>query len=184
MKKNWVLTEEGFNALLAWLDPDREAAAQKYERIRQRLVVIFACRRCLDAEDLADETINRVTSKLPEIQQGFAGEPARYFFGVANKVHLEYLRRKPAPQMPEPQSNDEQSELEFQCLDHCVRKLTLENRELVLSYYQEEKNAKIENRKNLAAKLGIAANALRIRAHRLRRSLHDCVKECIQEAVA
>jgi DNA-directed RNA polymerase specialized sigma24 family protein len=184
MKKDWVLTQEAFDALLAWLDPNREAAAQRYETIRLRLIKIFACRGCSEAEDLADETINRVTSKLTEIQAGFAGDPARYFYGVANKIHLEYLRRKPVPPPPEPKTESAESELEYQCLDRCVEKLTAEHRDLVLSYYQEQRHAKIEHRKQLAAKLGIAVNALRIRAHRIRVSLQQCVKQCVQDAAA
>lgn len=182
MKKEWVLTQEAFDALLAWLDPNRETAAQRYETIRCRLIKIFACRGCLDAEDLADETINRVTSKLPEIQATFTGDPARYFFGVGNKIHLEYSRRKPVPALPEVRTADDGLELEYDCLDRCVAKLSAENRALVLSYYSEEKHAKIEHRKLLARDLGIAANALRIRAHRIRASLQECVKQCLQEA--
>jgi DNA-directed RNA polymerase specialized sigma24 family protein len=181
MKKEWVLTQESFDALLAWLDSDRDVAAQKYETIRVRLIKIFACRGCSEAEDLADETINRVTSKLPEIQPNFIGEPARYFYGVANKIHLEYARRKPLAPPPETKDEDEESELEYACLDRCVGKLSVENRELVISYYQGEKHAKIEHRKLLASRLGIAVNALRIRAHRIRASLQLCVQQCVRE---
>jgi len=184
MKKDWILTQEDFDALLAWLDPNRETAALKYETVRIRLIKIFACRGCSEAEDLADETINRVTSKLHDIQASFTGEPARYFYGVANKIHLEYLRRKPVPPLPEPEVDSVESELEYLCLDRCVEKLTTENRGLVLSYYQEDKHAKIEQRKLLASSLGIAANALRIRAHRIRASLQECVKQCLQGAAA
>lgn len=184
MNKEWVLTPESFEALLAWLDPNRELAGQKYEEIRTRLIKIFACRGCYEPEDQADETINRVTNKLREIECTFSGERARYFYGVANKVHLEYLRRKPAPPLPAATVTSEETEREYQCLDRCVSKLTAENRELVLQYYQEEKRAKIEHRKHLAARLGIALNALRIRAHRIRASLQDCVKECLRDASA
>jgi DNA-directed RNA polymerase specialized sigma24 family protein len=184
MKKDWVLTQDDFDALLGWLDPNREAAALKYETIRLRLIKIFACRGCSEAEDLADETINRVTSKLHDIQTSFTGEPARYFYGVANKIHLEYLRRKPPPVQPEPRIEYAESEMEYRCLDHCVEKLTTEHRELVLSYYQEQKHAKIEHRKVLASKLGIAVNALRIRAHRIRVTLQECVKQCLQDSAA
>lgn len=182
MKKEWVLTQEAFDALLAWLDPDRELAAQKYESIRTRLIKIFACRGCIEAEDLADETINRVTNKLPEIQATFAGEPARFFYGVANKIQLEYSRSQRTTPVPQPAGNGEDSELEYECLDRCMEKLSSENRQLVLSYYQEEKHAKIEHRKELATNLGIALNALRIRAHRIRASLQQCVKQCVSAA--
>ena len=184
MNKTWVLTQESFEALLAWLDPNRELAGQKYETIRTRLIKIFACRGCYEPEDLADETINRVTHKLEEIKATFIGERARYFYGVANKVHLEYLRRKPAPPFPAVTNSSEEAERRYRCLDRCAAKLTAENRELVFQYYQEEKRAKIEHRKHLANRLGIAVNALRIRAHRIRKSLQDCVKECLNEVTA
>jgi DNA-directed RNA polymerase specialized sigma24 family protein len=185
MKKEWVLTQESFDALLAWLDPNRDVAAKKYETIRTRLIKIFSCRGCLEAEDLADETINRVTSKLPEIHETFSGEPARYFYGVGNKIHLEYSRRKPRSMPLEPaQENRDEVEREYQCLERCLDKLTPDSRELVLEYYREEKQAKIVHRRRLAEQLGIAVNALRIRAHRIRASLQDCVRNCVHAAAA
>jgi DNA-directed RNA polymerase specialized sigma24 family protein len=184
MNKEWVLTQESFEALLNWLAPQREEAGKKYEDIRRRLIKIFACRGCSEPEDLADESINRVISKLKEIEETFQGDPALYFYGVANKVHLEYLRRPITPQMPLPREDSESIEKEYACLEKCVQKLTPANRELVLQYYQEEKRAKIEHRKLLADRFGIALNALRIRAHRIRTTLQQCVQSCIQEAKA
>jgi DNA-directed RNA polymerase specialized sigma24 family protein len=181
-KKNWVLTQETFDALLSWLDSDREQAGQKYEDIRRKLVKIFTSRGCPVAEDLADETINRVAKKLKEIVDGYVGNPALYFYGVANNVHLEFVRKKPAPPPPPPppKSSDE-LERESECLELCMQQLSRQNRELVLAYYQEEKAAKIEYRKELAQRLDIALNALRIRAFRLRASLRECVFECLNQ---
>jgi DNA-directed RNA polymerase specialized sigma24 family protein len=184
MNKQWVLTQESFDALLAWLDPNRDQAGQKYEEIRVRLIKIFACRGCYEPEDLADETINRVTNKLKEIEDSFTGERARYFYGVANKVHMEYVRRKPTPSPPPPTQDTDEIEQEYDCLEQCMQRLTPDNRELVLQYYQEEKKAKIDHRKRLAEQLGIALNALRIRAHRIRASLQECVQNCVHEATA
>ena len=185
MSRNWALTKESFDALLAWLDPDANTAASKYETIRTRLIKIFVCRGCYESEDLADETIDRVARRLKDIAPTFSGEPARYFYGVANKVHLEYLRRKMPPPVPPPPAGDpEEAEREYQCLERCMQKLTANNRELVLQYYQEEKQAKIDHRKLLAEQLGIAVNALRIRACRIRASLQECVNRCISEATA
>lgn len=181
MKKQWALTKESFDALLSWLDSNPESAAAKYEVIRCRLIKIFVCRGCPDAEDLADDTIDRVTRKLDEIRATYTGEPLRYFYGVANKVHLEYLRRKPAPPPPPPSSDNEEIEREYDCLERCIQKLTVDNRQLVLQYYQEDKQAKIRNRKLLADQLGIALNALRIRACRIRATLLDCVQKCVHE---
>jgi DNA-directed RNA polymerase specialized sigma24 family protein len=65
-----------------------------------------------------------------------------------------------------------------------MEQLTSDNRQLVLQYYQDEKRAKIEHRKRLAEGLGIALNALRIRAHRIRLNLLECVQQCLQEQQA
>jgi DNA-directed RNA polymerase specialized sigma24 family protein len=183
MKKEWVLTKESFEALLAWLDANPEAAAIKYEQIRTRLIKIFVCRGCYEPEDLADETIDRVARRLHDIQASYDGDPVRYFYGVAHKIHLEYLRRKPVPQPP-PAPDTDQLEREYECLERCMQKLTPNNRELVLQYYQEERQARIDHRKRLADQLGIALNALRIRACRIRTLLHDCVQECVHATAA
>jgi len=179
MNKDWTLTQESFDALLNWLDPGRDEAGKKYEDIRLRLIKIFTCRGCLEPEDLADETINRVSKKLPDILATYEGDPARYFYGVANKVHPEYIRRKPVPIPPAPDDKDE-IEREYACLERCIEKLRPEHRGLVLDYYQEEKRTKIDRRKKLADQLGIALNALRIRAHRIRVSLYECVQNCVE----
>ena len=179
MKKNWVLSQESFDTLLKWLSPNRDQAGEIYEEIRQRLIRIFTARGCSEAEDLADETMNRVASKVPEIGDTYSGEPARYFYAVANNVHLEFLRRKPpALFFPAP---DDSREVEdrFRCLEKCLTALTPENRDLVIQYYQDDKQAKIDRRKLLAKRLGIAPNALRIRACRIRASLLKCVEECL-----
>src|SRR5215475_6812289 len=119
MNKDWHLSQDAFDALLDWLDSDREQAGIKYEEIRARLVKIFTGRSCVEAEDLADETINRVTSRLSAIKEEFTGDRTRYFFGVANKVYLEYMRRK-SPQPPPVSSADsKQVELEYRCLEYC-----------------------------------------------------------------
>jgi DNA-directed RNA polymerase specialized sigma24 family protein len=184
MNKDWVLTQESFDALLDWLDPVREEAGRKYEEIRLRLIKIFACRGCYEPEDLADETINRVSKKLKEIQGTYSGDPARYFYGVGNKVHLEYLRRRPVPTPPPPLEASDEIEKEYDCLERCILELTPNNRLLVLQYYQDEKRAKIDHRRNLADQLGIAVNALRIRACRIRAALQKCVQSCVNEKPA
>ena len=185
MNKEWVLTQEAFDQLLAWLDPNRDQAGKKYEEIRLRLIKIFTCRGCTEPEALADETINRVTNKVQAIADDYTGDPALYFYGVAHKVHLEYLRKKPAPApAPPPMEHEVEAEPEYDCLEHCIERLTRDHRELVLQYYQEEKQAKINHRKRLAEQLGIALNALRIRAFRIRAALLQCVQDCLEQRAA
>ena len=181
MKKEWDITQEAFDRLLGWLDADREAAGRRYEAIRLRLIKIFTCRGCSEADDLADETINRVTAKLGEIAKTYAGDPALYFYGVAQKIHLEYLRKSRAREIPPPPIPANNIEEEYACLEQCMERLPQQNRTLVLEYYREEKRAKIDHRRKLAEKLGIAVNALRIRAHRIRLQLQQCVQECLEQ---
>jgi RNA polymerase sigma factor (sigma-70 family) len=181
MKKEWVLTQETFDKLLAWLDTDRDEAGKKYENIRRRLIKIFSCRGCGEPEDLTDETINRVAKKVEELAATYSGDPALYFYGVAQKLYLEYFRRKrhtPPPPVVVVEESEETKQ-EYDCLERCMEQLTTKNRELVLQYYREDKQAKIEHHKSMAQQLGIGLNALRIRAYRVRATLQECVQECL-----
>ncbi|HEX8723027.1 MAG TPA: hypothetical protein VF736_20580 [Pyrinomonadaceae bacterium] len=181
MKKEWVLTQPTLDALLAWLSPDRDEAGMKYEAIRTRLVTIFNSRGCAEAEDLADETINRVAARLADVAEGYQGDPALYFYGVAKRVRQEYEKRKfrPAPVAP-PACVHEGVEQEYACLEECMRALDPGQRRLVVAYYQGEKRAKINNRRRMARELGINQNALRIRAYRIRAALQRCVESCLE----
>ena len=194
MKKEWDLTQEAFDTLLDWLDADRERAGSKYEAIRFRLIKIFTCRGCLEPEELADETINRVSAKVTEVASSYSGDPALFFYGVAQKIHLEYLRKIQKKQtelsvesyqlkVPTITLQDD-IEPEYECLEQCLEHLPNDNRKLVVQYYQQEKHAKIEHRKVLATELGIAVNALRIRAHRIRLALQQCMHKCLEQQPA
>jgi RNA polymerase sigma factor (sigma-70 family) len=179
-----------FNELLNWLHPDREQAGRKYEDIRRRLIRIFVHRGCASAEDLADETIIRVVRKVREVRANFnpSDDPALYFYGVGRNIYREYLKRRPAPTPPPPPGNgtddDDNETPEYECLEKCLGHLSPSNRELILEYYEDEQGAKIEGRKKLAERFGMALNALRIRAHRLRLELKRCVLECLKEGSA
>jgi DNA-directed RNA polymerase specialized sigma24 family protein len=181
MNRQSYLTQASFDAFLAWLDTDRDQAGRKYEDIRRRLIKIFTCRGRPDAEELADETINRVTLKAPDLIKDYVGDPALYFYGVAQKVFLESVRKRPRVLVPPPAPESEELERELECLERCMERLPERNRELVLEYYQDDKGAKIDRRKELAQRLGIAQNALRIRAHRIRLSLEQCVRGCLEQ---
>jgi DNA-directed RNA polymerase specialized sigma24 family protein len=183
-KKEWHLTQESFARFLFWLDPDPDEAGKKYETIRRKLIRIFVCRGCICPEDLSDETINRVIRKAQDFAESYEGDPALFFYGVANHVHLEYLRKRPIP--PQPLQNKESGrvEVEYECLEKCIEQLLPRSRELVIQYYQEDKQAKINYRKALASRLGIPLNALRIRAFRIRMSLYQCVLQCLGEKAA
>ncbi len=60
------LTAAQFDALLRRLDADRNRAGEKYEEVRWKLVRFFQWNSCLAAEELVDETLNRVAERLAE----------------------------------------------------------------------------------------------------------------------
>ena len=89
-----TITKEPFDALLEWLDSDREKAGARYEIIRAGLIRIFVSKGLSDAEHYTDETIDRVIKRLPDLQESYIGDPARYFHGVARNVFFESGRRQ------------------------------------------------------------------------------------------
>jgi DNA-directed RNA polymerase specialized sigma24 family protein len=164
----WTLEYSAFHELLKWLGPDPETAGQQYEFIRQKLIALFRRRTCVFPDELADETINRVVRKLPQIKSSYVGSPARYFCGVAKKVYLESLRPGPVQKpLPAPCAGEDLEEL-FQRLEIALGRLKQSDRELVLCYYQEGGRRKIGHRKDLAKKLGVSLNTLRLRVYRIR----------------
>lgn len=154
---------------------------ERGKEIRAALVKTFLCQGCPSPEDLADETINRVIRKIPEIVHTFAGDPALYFSAVARFILLEYgSKRRDLPLLVDPVKDEEEDiEQEYESLDQCIQRLSAENRELILQYYKAERRAKIDNRKRLAERLGITLNALRVRADRIRGGLETCVGDCV-----
>jgi DNA-directed RNA polymerase specialized sigma24 family protein len=175
------LTQESFDRLLGWLDGDRDRAGRKYEAIRVRLMKIFACRGCSAPEELADETINRVALKAARIAESYVGDPVSYFCGVADKVYLEHIRKKPITRLPLPCDAPEETEVRCQCLEQCMGALSAENRELILAYYEDDQKRKMALRKELGERMGIGPNAMYIRAHRIREKLRNCVTECVRQ---
>jgi DNA-directed RNA polymerase specialized sigma24 family protein len=168
--------------LLAWLDPDREIAGQKYEVIRAGLIRIFVSKGFSDAEDLADEAINSVMKRLPEIRDTYVGEPVKYFHGVARFIVREMIRRKEVAVevVPVSSSEEEIHSDEYDCLLKCLRFLQVEKRELILDYYIYDGRDKIAQHRRMASELGITEGALRGRAHHVRGNLEKCIQQCIE----
>jgi DNA-directed RNA polymerase specialized sigma24 family protein len=134
-----------------------------------------------DAEHYADETIDRVIKRLPEIQETYVGDPVKYFHGVARNVIREARRRKevlidivPDSLLQEPYRSDTS-----ECLSKCLRLLPRDKQELILDYHLYKGHAKIEHHRQMADELEISEGALRTRAHHLRVTLERCVLECV-----
>jgi hypothetical protein len=176
MSKKPVIDQAAFDRMLFWLNPDREEAARKYEVIRRRLIEIFASRRFPDAERLADDTIDRVISKVPQIADGWVGPPAYYFLAVAKKIVLEASKPKPFA-IPPPSSDPDELEREDHCLERCLALLTQLDRTLVLEYVSGNKRLRHE----LTLKLEITPNALRIRVCQIKKTVRPCIKDCLKQ---
>jgi len=181
-----ALTQQSFDELLGWLNPDRELAGQIYVRIRARLTKIFVSRGTANPEDLADATINRVARKLPEIQPIYVGDPENYFKAVVRFILQESYKREKAPvvaiPLPDPLNSD--AEMDLDCLDRSLSELSAEDRTMMIEYYRYSGHEKIEHRKVLAEQMGIGLNPLRIRACRLRSGLARRIEELRTELSA
>ncbi|HEY7162219.1 MAG TPA: hypothetical protein VH815_13215 [Acidobacteriota bacterium] len=193
-QKKAGLTPEAFERFLNSLDMDRDRAGEKYENLRLKLLRFFEWRGSVHPDLLADETLDRVSRKI--IQGEIIYDIPGYVYGVARFVlreSWEKLQRERASHDPldlstvaDQHGNDaeqiaaeDEGERLTKCLDHCLESLPAENRELILGYYQLERGAKIQNRRQLADHLGIPMNALRIRVFRIRERLETCVRNCV-----
>lgn len=187
-KRHTELTDETFAQLLNWLAPDPERAGEKYEQIRRGLIKIFQCRGSVIPEELTDETINRVAGKMGEIANSYIGEPASYFYAVADKIYLEYLRTasaqlRPLPaEVAEKKHSSEELELKYECLEECLDRLPAYKREIIHAYYGHGQTGreKIARRKEMAERLGIGTSLLWLKAHRIRQNLKKCVSQCFE----
>lgn len=183
-KQDWVLTEESFNSFLEALDPDRQRAAQQYEHVRGSLIRYFDWRGSFFPERDADETIDRVARKLAEQQ---VGDVYTYSLGVARNVAHESLRVQSqehaqlaaADSFSSEASADAAFDRRLECCETCLANLPSAQRDLVLAYYEGEKQTKIANRQKLADKTGVPIERLRIQVHRIREKLETCIKQCL-----
>lgn len=178
-----TLTKDSFDALLEWLDPDREKAGQLYETIHAGLIRMFVSKGLADAEHYADETMDRVVKRLPEIRGEYVGQPVRYFIGVARNIIREASRPKEVTTdrpLEFVSLKEVDSEL-ASCLSKCLKTIGRDKLELIYDYHVYEGRQKIESHREMAAELSISVGALRTRAHHVRAALEECVSRCMEE---
>lgn len=172
-RKRSELEPEQWEALLSALGPERDAAGEKYEELRRRLINLFAWEQCDSPENLADEVLNRLARKVKE---GVAiPHLDRYAFGIARIVIQEQVRlsRNRQASIRELQSTGAKAAHDLAMLDRmqgCIDALSTDRRDLIEGYYAG-------NREALARKLGISINALRNRALRIREELFRCMSQ-------
>jgi DNA-directed RNA polymerase specialized sigma24 family protein len=184
MALNPTNSPEKLDILLDWLNPDRERASSSYLRIRTSLVKIFQSRKCLDAEELADQTMDRVMERAADMSLNFEGDPTLYFYGVGKNVLLEYSRRQQVHlglyEAADKTAVEPDPDLEFQsaCFDKCLVELDEHELELITSYYSHNARKKGEFRRRIAKENNITIANLRIRVFRIRNKLRECVENC------
>jgi DNA-directed RNA polymerase specialized sigma24 family protein len=187
---------EDFERLLLKLDPDRSRAVEKYGEKREMLAKYFECNHCSDPNELANETLSRVAMKLrtEEIKS-----IDNYAYGVARLVRLEDLRRTAREVQFEEDSGDSyplehdrvpeadsggpiDDEIRLACLRECLAELKEGDSKIVVDFYRTERGRKkIDFRKELAKATGQAEGTLRVRMHRLRARLRECVEKRMNE---
>ena len=182
------LTRENLDKFLARLDPDRERAGEKYQTLRHKLVKLFEWRRASCAEDLADQTIDRVIGKLSDVE---IHDVSLYVLGVGRNVLKESTRDTFPDKLPaeallvrpyeDQRDGVERFKLErrLECLEKCMRTLPEKERSIITGYYREGKSEQIRCRREMAEQFGLSLGALRVQAHRIRGKLATCVDRCL-----
>lgn len=186
MARDPSIPPESFEEILAWLNPDREAAGVIYVQLRLDLAKIFTWNHCNDPEGLTDEVFDRVARKVHQLRETYEGNPRLYFYGVARNL-IKEVPKKTKMQVSLEDSDlpsnapevEETENMREECLHSCLQKLSAEKRELILNYYAKEKQAKIEHRTEMARQLGTTVETLRVRVYRIRATLEECIERCL-----
>jgi DNA-directed RNA polymerase specialized sigma24 family protein len=190
MRTKTEITQEDLARLLGWLAPDEEEAARKYEEIRKGLIKFFHFRGCADPETLADETFNRVSIKIAAVEFDGNVKQITYFYSFASKIYLEDLteRKKIAAKSKQIASKfekkdklDKTNSSGAVCLEKCLAKHPPQERQILLKYYSFGKNEKTEMRKKLADEQGINLEYLHTKISRLRKTVGECVRKCLND---
>lgn len=169
---------------------------EQYTQLRNRLMMYFNRRGCAAADDLADETLYRLTAKLAAGVEIAPDDIERYVISIARNIWHETSRNplnfaEPIedPQTGKPMeisSHDEESlqrlvdEATRKCRDKCLAiKLTEEERHLILEYYKDDWHEQVESRKRLLKTLNISKGTLGSTASRILEKLETCMKKCL-----
>jgi DNA-directed RNA polymerase specialized sigma24 family protein len=185
--EKWVLTREALDKLLERFSRDREEAGRLYEEMRVKLLRFFEYGQSRSPDADVDETFTRVARRINEGEN--ISNLNGYFYSVARLILKESKRHRDRTSvslddLPEPSvdpPSDDQKEVRLTCLDTCLNALTSDDRDLILTYYRENRRAKIDLRRQLADNRGITLDALRIRACRIRKRLEKDTRELLSD---
>lgn len=193
MTRDSAIPPEGFEEILAWLDPDRERAGEMYVQLRHHLAKMFIWRGCSDPEGMTDEVFDRVEKKVAAVRPTYEGDPRLYFRAVANNLIKENLKKIGThvsldnvdlfTRHTTENENEEEVIAREECLQACLQELDSDKRELIRNYYAKQKRAKIDHRSELAQQFGISVPALRVKVFRIREVLEKCIDRCLKAKV-
>lgn len=147
--------------LRSFFGSDPEGIEVAYDKLRSRMIHYFAARRCPYPDELADQVIERALEKIAA--QAPVTDLTRYCYGIAANLRSEKRRKRteeelvsdfaaPGSSSPGRIGSDERLLL----LRECLAMISARDRELLCEYY-------LDDRKELAGRLQLTANALRLR---------------------
>ncbi len=175
------------DTLLAALHEDRQKAAEILLQLRLKLTTVFESRGFADAPELVDRTLDRAARKAAE-GADLHHRPFPFFYGIARLIAFEAHRQQNRRSTQEDRLQEIQSmaplpgeEPRLVCFRRCLDNLPEVGRELLWSYFDHAQSSRIAHRKQLAEGLAISEVALRLRIHRLRTQLADCLGRCLAD---
>ena len=182
-------TPEAFEKLLSRLHPDREQAGEEYELLRLKLQEYFRSRACFYAEELTDETMNRLAKKIAEGEE--VRDVLRFCHGLAHWVWMEHLKRPDArrvtfddlPVEPFVLPTSILQKQRDACFYYCLKQLPATDSALIIEYWEHGEQTNREARQKIAVRMGITLIALRIRISRIKAKLETCFYNCLEKGM-
>lgn len=184
-------SKENFEKFLVVLDDDRFQAGEKYVALRERLEKFFEWRNCENVSELTDIVFDRVAKKIVGGEiiknvEAFSVTVAKFVLmenrrEVLRKTELDENSHQVNENEEVDSDDNELKDKQLKCLDKCLAEFPFDKRKLLINYFDTEEKTYITKRKQLAEKLGLNLNSLRIRVCRLKSKLEKCTKECCEK---
>ena len=191
MPQDNLLMQEDFETLLSLLASNREEAGAKYEELRKGLMRYFYLKGSSEPETLADETITRASAKISKLITDQNFQLQRYFYAIAVKVFLEYLKKEKKTKVYYSEGRQynhwqnldesEYDESKYACLEKCLTKISADEKELVIGYFSKKGGESIAHRRKMAKRFNLKVENLHVRIFRLKKVLRNCVEKCMNE---
>jgi DNA-directed RNA polymerase specialized sigma24 family protein len=189
MSKSPDLKVHAIAVFLGRLDADPARAREKYEEHRRRLIRIIAAqpRPGGSAEDIADEAIDKVASRMEA--GGNIQDVAAYLTVVALNLIKELFRQPHLDQLDDwrsetlvsPENDPREKEVERTCYIECLAKLNAKDRKLLRDFYAHIEEGKHDkaHKESVARQYGKNLPSLRVTISRLQKKLRACKQECM-----